>query len=91
MWWLASQSAYRMILGQKCSQNLAPLPLSFLSIVVILMPSASEARQVSMGTGVDTEPGKCTQRTWGPSWRPVQPPSPPHPAPWSPQEGRGRA
>lgn len=56
MWSLASQSAYRMLLGQECSQNLAPLSPSpqpsFLSIIVILIPSVSGACWVSMETEV---------------------------------------
>ena len=50
-----------MLLSQECSQNLAPLPQSFVSIIVILTPSVSGAGQVSMGTGVDTETGSELQ------------------------------
>ena len=49
------------LLSQECSQNLAPLPQSFVSIIVILTPSVSGAGQVSMGTGVDTETGSELQ------------------------------
>lgn len=52
MWQLASLSAYGMLLGQECSQILAPLPQTVLSIISTLIPSESGARWVSVGTAV---------------------------------------
>lgn len=50
-----------MLLSQEYSQNLAPLPQSCVSIIVIPTPSVSGAGQVSMGTGADTKTGSGLQ------------------------------
>lgn len=78
-----------MLLSQECSQNLAPLPQSFVSIIVILTPSVSGAGQVSMGTGVDTETGSELQIENTVSLPVPRPASHPPPS-WFPGAPRGQ-